>query len=105
MIRPQHGLIRQNQHQTLLNILGSETLWQQLVNGLVECFIDAKGKCPTMPLIMSLAEFGLSGAFSIDSELLVRLFDPLQEFVCSAFLKFPFDISASVSTLITRLCT
>jgi len=54
---------------------------------------------------MSLAEFGLSGAFSIDSELLVGLFDPLQEFVCSAFLKFPFDIFASVSTLITGLYT
>jgi len=40
-------------------------------------FIGAKGKCPTVPLIMSLAEFGLSGAFSIDSELLVGLFDPL----------------------------
>jgi len=58
-----------------------------------------------MPLIMSLAEFGLSGAFSIDSELLVRLFDPPQEFVCSAFLKFRFDLSASVSTLITTLCS
>ena len=60
------------------------------------CFVAGK---------LSSTQFGLSGAFSIDSELLVRLFDPPQKFVCSAFLKFPFDIPARVSTPITRLCT
>jgi len=42
-----------------------------------------------MPLIMSLAGFGLSGAFSIDSELLVRLFDPRKNLSVQHLLSLP----------------
>ncbi len=49
--------------------------------------------------------YDLSRAFSMYCELLVCLFGPEQEVICSGFLKFAFDIPASVSTPITRLWT